>query len=105
MEIRLSRQARRDLDEIRRYTVATWGRGQWLDYYRDLARSFEKIMADPESGRDRGLFAVGLRSVNYKRHTIFFARIAAAGGAPVILRIVHQRRDMPALAYYEDIDG
>jgi len=35
--IRLSRQARADLEEIRRYTVKTWGRAQWLRYYRGLA--------------------------------------------------------------------
>ena len=105
MTIRLSRLARRDLDEIRRYTVETWGREQWLAYYRGLVGTFERIAADPGSGRDRSLFAVGLRSVNYRRHVVFFARIAAAGDAPVILRIVHQRRNMPALVYFEDIGG
>lgn len=42
--------------------------------------------------------------MNYRRHVIFYARISAAGGDPVILRIVHQRRNMPALIYYEDVD-
>ena len=105
MTIRLSRLARRDLDDIRRYTVETWGRSQWLTYYRGLVRVFEGIATAPDSGRDRSLFAVGLRSVNYRRRVIFFARIAAAGGEPVILRIVHQRRNLPALVYFEDIGG
>ena len=105
MTIRLSRLAQRDLDEIRRYTVDTWGRAQWLKYYRGLVRAFEAIASDPDGGRDRSLFAAGLRSVNYGRHVIFFARIAAAGDAPVILRIVHQRRNMPALVYFEDLEG
>ena len=105
MTIRLSRLARRDLDDIRRYTVATWGREQWLMYYRGLVGTFEGIAADPDSGRDRSLFAARLRSVNYRRHVVFFARIAAAGDAPVILRIVHQRRNMSALEYFEDIGG
>jgi len=26
----LSRRARADLEEIRRYTIKTWGRAQWL---------------------------------------------------------------------------
>jgi len=43
--------------------------------------------------------------VNNRRHVVFFARIAAAGGEPVILRIVRQRRNMPALKYFEDIGG
>ena len=105
MAIRLSRLAQRDLDEIRRYTVDTWGRAQWLKYYRGLVRAFEAISPDPDGGRDRSLFAAGLRSVNYGRRVIFFARIAAAGDAPVILRIVHQRRNMPALVYFEDLEG
>ena len=29
---------------------------------------------------------------------------AAAADEPVTLRIVHQRRNMPALLYFEDID-
>ena len=44
-------------------------------------------------------------ATNYERHVVFFARIAAAGGAAVILRIVHQRRNLPALVYFEDISG
>lgn len=105
MTIRLSRQARRDLDDIRRFTVETWGREQWLTYFEGLVRTFERIAADPDGGRDRSLFAPGLRSLSYRRHLVFFARIAAAGDAPVILRIVHQRRNLPALVYFEDIGG
>ena len=105
MTIRLSRLARRDLDDIRDYTRATWGRAQWLDYYRGMVEAFERIAADPDGGRDRSLFAPGLRSVNYRSHIIFFARIEAAGGEPVILRIVHRRRNLPALVYFEEIGG
>ena len=105
MTIRLSRLARRDLDDIRRYTSDTWGREQWLQYYRGMVRTFEGIMADPDHGRDRSLFAAGLRSVDYEMHVIFFARVAAAGETPVILRIVHQRRNMPALIYFEALGG
>ena len=31
--------------------------------------------------------------------------VPAAGDEPVILKIVHQRRNMPVLAYVKDIDG
>ena len=64
MTIRLSRLARRDLDDFRRFTVRTWGREQWLAYYRGLVRAFEAIAADPDGERDRSLYAAGLRSVN-----------------------------------------
>ncbi len=101
MTIRLSRLARRDLDDIRRYTLDAWGRDQWLKYYRGLVRAFEDIMANPDDGCDRSLFAPSLRSIDYEKHVIFFARVSAAENAPVILRIVHQRRNMPALTYFE----
>ncbi len=105
MTIKLSRRARRDLDEIRRYAIETWNRIQWLTYYRGLAQALERIAADPDIGRDRSLFAPGLRSVNYKQHVIFFGKISAAGNEPVVLRIVHRRRNLPALVYYEDVAG
>ena len=105
MKIRLSRRARRDLDRIRRYTVETWGRDQWIVYYRGLVQIFEAISNNPEGSRDRSLFAPGLRSVTYRRHVVFFARVAAADDEPVILRIVHERRNMPALDYFDDLEG
>ncbi|KIC38843.1 plasmid stabilization protein ParE [Ruegeria sp. ANG-R] len=105
MSILLSDLAQSDLDEIRQYTIETWGRSQWLRYYRGLVVAFERISEDPGIGRDRRLFVAGMRSVNYEKHTIFFKPLDAAGGAAVILRIVHQRRNMPALVYYEDLDS
>lgn len=105
MLIRLSRLARRDLDDIRRFTLDTWGRAQWLKYYRGLVRTFEGVMVNPDSGRDRSRFVPGMRSVMYGRHLIFYAPTSPADDAPVILRIVHQRRNMPALVYYEDLGG
>ena len=105
MTIRLSRRARRDLDQIRSYTVETWGRGQWIVYYRGLMRTFEAISNNPEGDRDRSLFASGLRSLTYRRHVVFFARVAAADDEPVILRIVHERRNMPALVYFDELEG
>ena len=105
MTIRLSGSARSDLEDIRDYTARTWGRDQWLVDYRHLVTAFERITEDPGVGRDRSLVLPGMRSVNCQRHVIFFKQLDAADGAPVILRIVHQRRNMPALVYYEDLDA
>jgi toxin ParE1/3/4 len=103
--ILLSRLARADLEDIRRYTVETWGRAQWLAYYRKLVQGFETIAKNPEVGRDRSLFVPGMRSLNCERHVIFYQRLDAAKGAPVVLRIVHQKRHLPALVYYDDLDA
>lgn len=105
MTIQLSDLARQDLEEIRGYTIQAWGREQWLKYYRGIIKIFEQITEDPSSGQDRSLFMPGMRSITYEKHFIFFAPIKAAGGAPVILRIVHQRRDLPALLYDKDLDS
>ncbi|KEO55295.1 type II toxin-antitoxin system RelE/ParE family toxin [Thioclava pacifica] len=74
MTIRLSGRARSDLEEIRAHTVETWGRDQWLVYYRQLVTAFEQITGDPDRGRDRRLFVPGMRSVNCQRHVIFYKR-------------------------------
>ena len=72
-----------------------------LTYYRGLVQTLERIAADPEFGRDRSLFAPGLRAVTYRQHVIFCAKTSAAGNEPVVLRSAHQRRNMPEWVYHE----
>jgi len=105
MLLKLTHLARQDLDDIRSYTVERWGRAQWLTYYRGLVHTFEQIAVNPMAGRNRDLFRKGMRSISYGRHIIFFSPIDAAGGELVILRILHQRRHLPAMVYYDDLDG
>ena len=105
MTIQLSRLARADIEDIREYTVKRWGRAQWLRYYRKLVSGFERISDDPKTGVDRRLFGTGVRSLVCGQHLIFFATTKASKGAPVVLRIVHQRRYLPALTYYDGLDG
>jgi len=103
--LKLSHLAQQDLEDIRISTVEQWGRAQWLDYYRGLVGALKKIEANPISGRSRDLFGKGMRSMNYGRHIIFFSPVDATGGEPVVLRILHQRRHLPAMVYYDDLDG
>lgn len=105
MAIQLSELVRSDLEDIRYFTTRTWGRTQWLTYYRQIAGAFELIAQNPETGMDRRLFVPGMRSINCRRHMILFKCLDAADGAPVVLRIVHGRRHMPALVYYDDLSG
>ncbi len=101
----LSGRARRDLDEIREWTIKTWGRGKWQDYYRGMGAAFRQIAANPACGRQRDMLAKGMRSLTYEQHLIFFAPVADFGGQPVILRILHQRRNLGALLYLDDLDA
>jgi toxin ParE1/3/4 len=100
----LSGRARRDLDDIRDWTISTWGRPQWQVYYRGLGSTFRRIANDPSCGRSRDALAVGLRSLVYEQHLIFFAPVASFGGQPVILRILHQRRNLASVAFLDDPD-
>ena len=101
----LSGRARRDLDEIRDWTITTWGNEQLQVYYRGLGAAFRRITTEPSCGRPRDILGVGIRSLVYERHVIFFGQVASFGGQPVILRILHQSRNLSAVTYLDDLEG
>ena len=105
MRAKLSRTARRDLDDIRKYTLARWGRDQWFHYFVGLSAAFERIAKDPQCGRQRDAMHNGLRSLTFEQHAIFFNPIRHAGGTIVIVRIVHQRRNLTALSFTDGIEA
>ena len=105
MRAKLTRTALRDLDEIRKYTLARWGRDQWLRYFAGLSAAFERIATDPHSGRQRDALQKGLRSLTFEQHAIFFNLIRHAGGTVIIVRIVHQKRNLSALTFTADIES
>lgn len=98
-QIRLTHRALHDLEETRRYTEETWGEAQWLRYFSAIQAGFEQIAADPNCGQSRDQFLVGMRSLTVGRHLIFFIPVRHAGGDVVVARIVHQSRNLKALAY------
>jgi toxin ParE1/3/4 len=104
MRAKLTRSARRDLDDIRKYTITRWDREQWLRYFAGLSAAFEKIASDPNCGRQCERLHVGLRSLTFEQHFIFFHPIRHAGGSVVILRIVHQHRNLAALSFADEMD-
>lgn len=105
MRAKLTRSARRDLDDIRQFTLERWGRDQWLKYFGGLQASFARIAEDAECGRARDTLAAGLRSLTHEQHVIFFSPVRRANGAVVIVRIVHQRRNFAALSFTDDLEG
>lgn len=105
MDIRLTPLARRDLEDIRRFTVEIWGQDQWRRYFTGLVAAFEHATRDRKCGRPRDNLRYGMRSLDYQKHLIFFEPITHAGGETVILRVVHQRRDLAALVYHDDPDS
>ncbi len=103
MPFRLSTAAAEDLEEIRAYTLERWGRAQWLAYYGELARTFERIAADPGTGRRRDGFRPGMRSVRCRAHVVFYLEFG--DGMIGIVRVLHARRNAAALRWEEGPEG
>ncbi len=100
-QVRLTRRALRDLEEVRHYTEEIWGEAQWLRYFSAIQTGFDRITADPMCGQSRGQFLRGMRSLTVGRHLIFFIPVQHADGDVVVSRIVHQSRNLKALTYSE----
>ena len=105
MDIRLTLLARQDLEYLRRFTIDTWGQEQWRRYFAGIVLAFERVARDGRCGRPRSNLRYGMRSLPYQKHLIFFEPIDHAEGEIVILRIVHQSRNLAALAYRDQAEG
>ncbi len=102
MQFRLSTAAARDLDGIRAYTLEQWGRKQWLAYYGELTRTFERIAAEPETGRRRDGFRPGMRSAPCRAHVVFYVELG--GGVIGIVRVLHVRQNAAALRWEQEAE-
>ena len=99
MRFRLSTAAAGDLDGIRAFTLERWGRAQWLAYYGELARTFERIAAEPRTGRRRDGFRLGMRSVPCRAHVVFYVELV--DGVIGIVRVLHARQNAAAMRWEE----
>ena len=90
MRVVITRQARRDQDNISRYTLERWGRAQLLSYVGGLLDALDAIAASPKVGR----LVTGLprvyRRYPYGSHFIFYT---VNDDTIRIVRILHQRMD------------
>ncbi len=102
--VRLTLTAQRDLAQIRDFTTESWGAAQWRSYFLGLTHALETIAQNPNTGRPRDIIRTGLRSLSYESHLIFFRPVRHAGGAVVILRILHQRQNLAALQFMQDLE-
>ena len=104
MTIRLSRRAMKDIEDIRAYTLERWATPKWLNYFSGLSAAMDRIAQDPTCGLPRDLLLRGMRSLPYEKHIIFFLPVQIGIRRAAVLRIAHQRRNLAALTYYEDLD-
>lgn len=102
-QLRLTKAAVADLEEIRTFTTDAWGRAKWLDYFAGLEAVFDRLQDDPTMGRQMARLAQGLRVVVYRSHRVFFH--TNRRDEVVVLRVLHQKRDVEALRWGEGAEG
>lgn len=101
--VRLTRIARQDLAETRSYTESTWGETQWLRYFPAIAQALDRIAEAPDCGQLHERIGAGVRSLLVGKHLIFFASFESYEEI-IILRVVHQSRNLAGLRFLDDLD-
>jgi toxin ParE1/3/4 len=94
IRLRLSEGAREDLRDIRRYSVATFGREVADAYLRGFAKVFRLLQQQPQLGEAQPKIGESARVYKYRRHRIVYR---ATDTEVMILIIAHQARDLVAL--------
>lgn len=95
MALRLSRRARRDLDEIWEYVFLNSSSDAIADRQLELIGDGLRLLIRwPRIGRARDELQLGMRSLTVGDYLIFH-RIAR--GHVMILRVLHGRRDLARL--------
>ncbi len=87
-DLRFSREANQDLDDILQYTAKTWGNAQEIVYGRILHNAFARILRFPEVGRPAP-HAENERELILRHHTIVYRY---RDETVTILRIVNPRQ-------------
>ena len=80
---------RADLQDIRRYSKAAFGPRVAASYLTGLRDRFEVILRQPVLGRQETDLGVGIRSVSYRSHRIYYQH---RSDDFVIVRILHHAR-------------
>jgi len=87
----LTESAEKDLADIAKYTLETWGEEQ-LEIYRHLLEERLSLLVEfPELGRNHPMLRSDFRYVVEGKHYIFYRRV----GADIeVLRFLHCRSDI-----------
>lgn len=101
MKVRLKARARADLLAIRAWGEDRWGPARTRDFLEGLIEAIERLTQFPELGRPRDVFALGLRSVRHRGYVIFYR---VEDGGPVVVAVLHERRNHAALDFADRIE-
>jgi len=91
MKWRISGPARRDLDGVWAYSVATWGNEQVDRYVDSLTMRMEWLAKNEALWHERNDIRNGLFGYPEGRHIIFFEVTAETLS---VVRVLHQRMDV-----------
>jgi len=86
LEIKKSRKAQTDLRECWKYSYRKWDIKQANTYYDLLVKAIDGLAGNPEIGRKRDDVKVGIRSIQVKKHTIYYK---VTSQTIVIIRVIH----------------
>ena len=92
--LRLTREARNDLADIRRYSLREFGREVADAYLRGLERTFRRLKVNPGLGEPAADIAEDARIYSHRHHRIV-NRLSE--GEITIAMIVHHARDLAVL--------
>lgn len=85
---RLRAEARRDIQEIWRYTRARWGLRQARNYHQKLTLAFLLLARNPKLGVSCRIVRRKYRKKSVGRHIIYY-RIE--DGVVTVVRVLHER--------------
>lgn len=89
----LSPAARSDLDAIWDYTADRWDLDQAERYTRDIQAACRSLAADTKAGRPMEHVRAGYFKLGIGSHFIVYRKV---GGRIDVIRILHQRMDLPS---------
>lgn len=99
---RLKPRARADLLAIRAWGRDRWGAEQTREFLEGLIEAIERLSRFPHMGRSRDALLEGLRSIRHRGYVIFYV---LEDGAPVVIAVLHERRNRAALDFADRLEG
>ena len=87
-QIRFSRRAQADLQNINGYTIATWCREQATAYIDSLESTVKQLASTPKIAKPCDDLGQGLRAFPHPSHVIYFMEEKKG---IVIARVLHER--------------
>jgi toxin ParE1/3/4 len=90
MRLELSSKARADLDDIRDYSLQTFGVARAIVYLDTLDQAFRRLLSLPEIGAVHPTVRPPVRSLACGQHRVFYDVL---GETVVIQRVLHKAMD------------